>query len=868
MKNNIFTILKQMFGGHKEVRTVPTKFKTSSDTYIPDPNDIRIVAGDDVLIITDDKQIGGLWAGVDNYDPCSGSDQECFDAMRKLINENHNEACDSLIFKLEEHLYLVNLADSQNRGAFSRMDLYYLHLCEDKIGVFYPIIKHFVDKHSSNHEVGIVNLFGGGTSIGLVHLCDRLKADGFNCYIEGTILPFQKGKAGYVPARCRDYALFHNYEEFDGTPYWENCSLKVFFDNKVYSLLHAMTNRVKERIIESNDNMNISTFDLKRFIIAQNKYNTYNLALSEVRKGQKRSHWIWYIFPQVCGLGHSSTSQMYGIKSLEEAKAYFKNETLKNRLCEITHALLEQNDTASSIFGGLDAMKVRSCMTLFNLVSPNDIFAKVLDKFYDGKQCERTLSILKDELRDVSNEPQQEKEVVRPDYTPDNIESLRKDEVFVFGSNLAGHHAGGAARAAHMRFGAIMGQGVGLQGQSYAIPTMQGGVDTIKPYVDEFIEFAKKHKELFFYVTRIGCGIAGFRDEQIAPLFSAAICMNNVCLPESFTKHLKAVEKNDILEAPQSYRLMQVGQCRTLADIIKTLNSKNKYDSMESLMKDFGEVIEEYKSKRGYDGTSIELVEGTLQNHKEDLMSKGRFNIELFEELLNDSFKAGTLQGIDMIYTRRMCAKILILAKTLNDVCQYKNIEDLRYDLLCLATGRMNCGDSSYMSDPYPVIGNFPINWFLSGLSHLWNDVTTNGILDNELMEEKMFTIHAEKLSAKGIEAVLAEDYEAQGPCHPEVFYPTIPGSGPVYVKDETSRRYLKACGEGKGPRSGHELYEMNVVHNILRREVDKGEYSLVEGRLYIPTKDLHKPIFAEYYGRIHFASFADKKAFIERHSF
>lgn len=142
------------------------------------------------------------------------------------------------------------------------------------------------------------------------------------------------------------------------------------------------------------------------------------------------------------------------------------------------------------------------------------------------------------------------------------------------------------------------------------------------------------------------------------------------------------------------------------------------------------------------------------------------------------------------------------------------------------------------------------------------------GILDNELMEKKMFTIHAEKLSAKGVEAVLAEDYEAQGPCHPEVFYPIIPGSGPVYVKDETSRRYLKACGEGKGPRSGHESYEMNVVHNILRREVDKGEYSLVEGRLYIPTKDLHKPIFAEYYGRIHFASFADKKAFIERHSF
>lgn len=102
------------------------------------------------------------------------------------------------------------------------------------------------------------------------------------------------------------------------------------------------------------------------------------------------------------------------------------------------------------------------------------------------------------------------------EYTPEMISELKENEIFVFGSNLAGMHGGGAARAAVLRFGAVWGQGVGLQGRSYAIPTMQGGVETIKPYVDEFIEFAKSHKELKFLVTRIGCGIAGFRDEQIA----------------------------------------------------------------------------------------------------------------------------------------------------------------------------------------------------------------------------------------------------------------------------------------------------------------------------------------------------------------
>lgn len=123
-------------------------------------------------------------------------------------------------------------------------------------------------------------------------------------------------------------------------------------------------------------------------------------------------------------------------------------------------------------------------------------------------------------------------------YTPEHITSLTHNEIFVFGSNLAGRHGGGAAYAAYKKFGAVWGQGVGLFGQSYAIPTMQGGVDTIRPYVDEFILFAKARPELTFYVTRIGCGIAGFRDADIAPLFAAALALPNVILPRTFVDHL------------------------------------------------------------------------------------------------------------------------------------------------------------------------------------------------------------------------------------------------------------------------------------------------------------------------------------------
>jgi hypothetical protein len=128
-----------------------------------------------------------------------------------------------------------------------------------------------------------------------------------------------------------------------------------------------------------------------------------------------------------------------------------------------------------------------------------------------------------------------EKEAPEPErITSECITSLADNEIFVFGSNLAGAHGGGAARIAMNKFGAVWGQGVGLQGQSYAIPTMQGGVETIKPYVDEFIEFAKAHKEYKFLVTRIGCGIAGFTDEEIAPLFKEAHKLENVWLPKSF----------------------------------------------------------------------------------------------------------------------------------------------------------------------------------------------------------------------------------------------------------------------------------------------------------------------------------------------
>ena len=126
---------------------------------------------------------------------------------------------------------------------------------------------------------------------------------------------------------------------------------------------------------------------------------------------------------------------------------------------------------------------------------------------------------------------------VKHRVTQDWITDLLDDEVFVFGSNLEGLHGGGAARLA-LKWGAIMGQGVGLQGQTYAIPTMHGGINEIKPYIDDFIAFAASHPDKRFLVTEIGCGIAGFTPKEIAPLFEGAKVVGNIYLPLRFQEIL------------------------------------------------------------------------------------------------------------------------------------------------------------------------------------------------------------------------------------------------------------------------------------------------------------------------------------------
>lgn len=140
--------------------------------------------------------------------------------------------------------------------------------------------------------------------------------------------------------------------------------------------------------------MKADAFRLQRFVEAQDP--CFATVLAELRQGAKRTHWMWFVFPQIAGLGHNPLARYYAISSIEEARAYLAHELLAQRLrqvCETILALPADTDPYD-VFGRIDTLKLRSSMTLFDLVAPDDIFARVLSRYYDGRRCGRTLRIL------------------------------------------------------------------------------------------------------------------------------------------------------------------------------------------------------------------------------------------------------------------------------------------------------------------------------------------------------------------------------------------------------------------------------------------------------------------------------------------
>lgn len=746
-------------------------------------------------------------------------------------------------------------------------------------------------------------------------------------------------------------------------------------------------------------------FDLDRFLSAQDNFNTYDTALEEVKEGSKRTHWIWYIFPQIHGLGHSSTSQKYSIKSLLEARAYLEDNKLRDRLYEITHALLDQDNSARDIFGGLDAMKVCSCMTLFDIVSPDDIFAEVIEKFFDNTRCGRTLEIIQKEqeyykadsaferngihapekafLEAGSEESNQFPEEVkigtlldlfsrgdymtdivsrylwhkdmsayrtsgvestirqyfgslinslcehstdekllkeameseqslcmedsnvllaakafddflrkysgnadvedvkkdfvkhslckpldtkgkrfynnieRPAFTPERLSVLKNDEIFVFGSNLAGMHGGGAARAAKIRFGAVMGQGVGLQGQSYAIPTMQGGVETIKPYVDEFTEFAQDHEDLFFYVTRIGCGIAGFKDEEIAPLFNGAACLQNVCLPESFVKILKETVPSEIKD-------IVYGQMRTMVDLLKSLNKEERVKNADDAFHRLEELIQRnvrYGDEYAFMALRTLWCLASQYEHERKEVDIEKLEKDMMEFHNKNSYIMD--ETITQVFYHYSVSKMIKYIQFLNDFRRYTSYEQIREDLPSISFSHCSPNDERYYFS-FNRFAFYELHWILEGE---WDKVCKNGALDNDALEEVVFGRYQRALSKYGIHELIRLAYGQVG-CHPDI-------KGPMRLNGEQIHGpffgvhgsfIAKGCSDLRRWPGVDGAFEMEFAHEILDKDENYIHVNVdCYDEAYIPRNDYSLPVYSRRRGKMKFVNEAEKAEFIKK---
>lgn len=443
----------------------------------------------------------------------------------------------------------------------------------------------------------------------------------------------------------------------------------------------------------------------------------------------------------------------------------------------------------------------------------------------------------------------------RPVFTPDKITSLGYDEIFVFGSNLQGMHGGGAARIALKNFGAIMGQGVGIQGHSYAIPTMQGGVETIQPYVDDFIEFAKKRKDLIFYVTRIGCGIAGFKDDEIAPLFAEARTLDNVILPKPFCDIINSRNYNihkDILTHAH-------GITKTLADILVELNNKEHFTNPDTAMGALGRYFDRFR--KGGDEIAflaVRMMYSVLNIEDFELFKNGILDSNVLrEKIFNDNV---FIDLYDKAYLSYCKERLCNLISYLNAFRRYESarqiIDDL-YELKVTSFNHCSPNNSPYF---FSIGPSYPIHFFRYGLQENWKEICTHGVLDSRKMKEVMFNRHERGIRKYGLEAVIKHDYENDGPCHPEVYFPKKTGTGPVYV-EVSDRRYIRSCGEGKGPHSVPNEYEFNLALQLLSKDKKYIQIS----NYYIPKVDYSLPVFYRYRGLLQFDSDNEKIAFIKK---
>lgn len=478
-----------------------------------------------------------------------------------------------------------------------------------------------------------------------------------------------------------------------------------------------------------------------------------------------------------------------------------------------------------------------------------------LFKFFNNKKLTDTSNEHKEatvgNLNGVGDTP------LDAEYTPEKITSLGRKDIFVFGSNLAGHHGGGAARVAYNRFGAIWGQGEGLQGNSYAIPTMQGGIETIRPYVERFIEFAAYEKELTFYVTKIGCGIAGFTIAEIAPLFRKALLLPNIRLPKEFADINFRQGSEDAVR--KDMMVHTHGITRTFADLVIARNEKAGFVSPSEVLDYLSQYFDRFHQS-GDDVAFIAVRTFWSIIQKQELFKDKKLDVVRFRECMTDPKSYSN--DCDKAYELYCKEKIYNLVVFLNEFRRYRTPEEVLADIEASELTKFShCGPNSYNYDMSPIgAGNqYPIRYFDLFITENWDNITSNGVLDGDKLDELMFKKHERGLRKYGINAVINHDYETGGSCLSDVYFPHAWGTGPVYIKQATGD-YAISCSHGTNPISIPNYLECMITLKLIQDDV---RYKQI-GEFFVPKFDITLPILGYYTGKMNFSDLSEKQRFID----
>lgn len=301
-------------------------------------------------------------------------------------------------------------------------------------------------------------------------------------------------------------------------------------------------------------------------------------------------------------------------------------------------------------------------------------------------------------------------------------------------------------------------------------------------------------------------------------------------------------------------RLHEQGQTRTLADIAMALNEQHPFSSYEEFEQSFSAVVSGYMKRGTVSAAVCEAIKDLIHTQAHELFPARYFDLDKFIERV-DELAYGKNTTLDAIYSRREKTKLLRIIALMNAIMRYTSPDELIQDLHTVIDPMFNERYRS-VNDSF----HYPLHFFIRGIEHGWKEIQRDGCLDNALLEKVMFTNHEQKVAKLGIAETIKRDFIDNGPCHPEVYFPKVIGTAPVYVLEDT---YIKSCGEGKGPNACPSLYEMKIVMPVLQRAFKLVIYKQL-GAYAIPVKDLSRPLFDLNYGLLPLKTEAEKKAFIQ----